>query len=133
MKAKEMIQLNNEKRKQLNEENLKDYEDMLTYIRLTTTKSEQQTEEILLELLDHALIAQEEGKTIRDVFGDDLKAYSQGLIEEIPEETKKKQLKFVSRIILLFLAVSSLFKGIIESSLYYILGFGESASTFHLG
>src|SRR5690625_899878 len=85
MKAKEIVQLNNEKRKQLNKENLKDYEDMLIYIRLTSTKSERQTEEILLELLDHALMAQKEGKTIRDIFGDDLKAYSQDLIDEIPE------------------------------------------------
>src|SRR5690625_17934 len=133
MKAKEIVQLNNEKRKQLNKENLKDYEDMLIYIRLTSTKSERQTEEILLELLDHALMAQKEGKTIRDIFGDDLKAYSQDLIDEIPEKTKKKQLKFTSRIILLFLAVSSLFHGIINSSLYYIFGFGESASIFYIG
>src|SRR5690625_1397829 len=133
MKAKEIIKLNNEKREQLNEENLKDYEDMLTYIRITSTKSEQQTEEILLELLDHALIAQEEGKTIRDVFGDNLKAYSQDLIQEIPEETKKKQFKFASRLILLFSAVWSLFSGIIISVLHHILGIGESELTFHLG
>lgn len=133
MKAKELIQLNNEKREQLNEENLKDYEDMLTYIRLASAKSEQQTEEILLELLDHALIAQEEGKTMRDVFGDDLKAYSQGVIEEIPKETRKKQFKFAIRLILLLLAIWTLFSGVINSGLYYIFGFGENTSSFHLG
>lgn len=133
MKAKELIQLNNEKREQLNEENLKDYEDMLTYIRLASAKSEQQTEEILLELLDHALIAQEEGKTMRDVFGDDLKAYSQEVIEEIPKETRKKQFKFAIRLILLLLAIWTLFSGVINSGLYYIFGFGENTSSFHLG
>jgi|SRR5690625_2241609 len=133
MKVKEIIKLNNERREKLFEENLKDYEDMMTYIRLASSKSEQQTEEILLELLDHALIAQEEGKTIREVFGDDLKAYSQDVIEEIPEETKKKQFKFTIRLMLLFLATGSLSCGIINSGLYYILGFGESALTFHLG
>lgn len=133
MKAKELIRLNNEKRELLNEENLKDYEDMLTYIRLASSKSEQQTEEILLELLDHLLLAQEEGKTIHDVFGDDLKAYSQEVIEEIPEETKKKQLKFAARLIFLFLAVTSAFSGIINSGLHYIFGFGESTLTFQIG
>jgi len=44
MRAKELIKLNNEKQKQLTEENAKDYEDMLTYIRLSSSKSEQQTE-----------------------------------------------------------------------------------------
>lgn len=133
MKAKELIELNNEKREFLNEENEKKYDDMLVYIRLASTKSEQQTEEILLELLDHVLLAQEEGKTIHDVFGDDLKAYSQEVIEEIPEDTKKKQVKFAIRLIFLFLGVTSLFSGIINAGLHYIFGFGEGTSTFHVG
>lgn len=133
MKAKELIKLNNEKQKQLTEENAKDYEDMLTYIRLSSSKSEQQTEEILLELLDHALLAQAEGKTIRDVFGDDLKAYSQDVIEEIPEETKKKQIKFSLRLLLIFATVTSLFSGIVNSAIYYIFGFGDSTQVYHLG
>lgn len=128
-----MIHLNNEKRKQLNEKNLKDYEDMLVYIRLSTTKSEQQTEEILLELLDHILIAQKEGKSVRDVFGEDLKTYAQELIDEIPEETRKKQFKFAGRLILIFLAVSSLFTGIIHPLLYYVWEIGELNLTLHLG
>lgn len=133
MKAKELIKLNNEKRDYLNEENLNDYEDMLVYIRLASTKSEQQTEEILLELLDHALLAQDEGKTIKDVFGNDLKAYSQDVIDEIPEETKKKQFRFAFRMIFLFLAVVSFYHGIINSGLHYIFGLFENSSTFYLG
>lgn len=133
MKAKEIIRINNKKRELLHEENVKDYEDMLMYIRLSSAKSEQQTEEILLELLEHILDAQEDGKTVRDVFGDDLKLYSQELIEEIPEETKKKQLRFSFRLVFLFLAVMSLFSGILDASLYYIFGIGEKVQTFHLG
>lgn len=133
MKAKEIIKLNNEKRELLNEENLKDYENMLVYIRLSSTKSEQKTEEILLELLDHALLAQEEGKTIKDIFGDNLKAFAQEVIEEIPRETKKKQFKFAFRLIFIFFAVSSFFYGLIHLILHYIFDFGERTSTFHLG
>lgn len=113
MKAKEMIALNNDKRERLTEENLIYYEDMLTYIRLASNKSEQQTEEILLELLDHTLDAQEEGRSVKDVFGDDLKLYCQDLIEEIPQETFKKQISFSLYIILGFLTMASLSYGIL--------------------
>lgn len=63
MNSQELIKLNNKKREKLNEENLKYYEDMLVYLRLSFLKSEQETEELLNELLDHLLEAQEEGKT----------------------------------------------------------------------
>lgn len=112
MKVKEIIDLNNEKRKKLTEENLVHYEDMLTYIRLASNKSEQQTEEILLELLDHTLDAQEEGRTVKEVFGNDLKHYCQELIEEIPRETFKKQTIFSFYITLLFLTMASLTNGV---------------------
>jgi hypothetical protein len=59
MTAEEMIQVNNERRKQLNEENRKYYENMLVYLRLSSIP-EKKTEELLLEMLDHLLIAQEE-------------------------------------------------------------------------
>lgn len=133
MKAKEIIALNNEKRKQLTIENEAYYEDMLLYIRLSSTKSEQQTEEILLELLEHTLGAQEAGKTVKDVFGDDLKAYCQEVIEEIPQETKKKQFKFVLQIMCLFLAITSFFNGIVGTGLYYFFTIGSPTTTFSLG
>lgn len=133
MKAKDIIALNNEKQKQLNPENAQDYEDMLIYIRMSSSKSEQQTEEILLELLEHIILSQTEGKTVRDIFGDDLRAYCQELIEEIPKETKKKQFKFTIKIMLIFLAVSTFFKGIIDIGSYYLLSFGEITSTYYLG
>lgn len=133
MKAKEIIALNNEKREQLNEENLAYYEDMLIYIRLSSSKSEQQTEEILLELLEHTLEAQHEGRTVKDVFGGNLKAYCQDIIEEIPQETTKKQFKFSLMIILQFLAIASFFNGVVGVGLYYIFDIGEKTRSFHLG
>lgn len=133
MKPKEIIALNNEKQDQLTSENLQDYEDMLIYIRINSTKSEQQTEEILLELLELILLAQNEGKTVRDIFGDDLKAYSQELIDEIPEETKKKQIKFSFKLILIFLAVTSFFTGISNLVTYYFFDVGKLTSTYYLG
>ncbi|WMT20250.1 hypothetical protein [Parageobacillus toebii] len=62
MNAKDLAVLNNEKRKQLNEHNRNYYEDMLVYIRSHLLLSEQQSEELLMELLDHLLEAQKHGK-----------------------------------------------------------------------
>ena len=53
MKAEELVKLNNEKRKTLNDENTKYYEAMLLYIRTSFRKKEVETEEILAELLEH--------------------------------------------------------------------------------
>lgn len=76
MNAEELIQINNEKRKELTKENKEYYEDMLVYVRLSYDKSEQETEEILTELLDHLVEAQEEGTTAKDVFGQEPKKYA---------------------------------------------------------
>lgn len=132
MKVKDIIKLNNQKREMLTEENLIYYEDMLVYIRLASNKSEQQTEEILLELLDHTLAAQEEGRTIKDVFGNDLKQYCQELIEEIPQETFKKQIIFSIYIILGFLSVASLAHGVINI-IINLFNEGPRLSTFSIG
>ncbi|QDP39130.1 DUF1129 family protein [Radiobacillus deserti] len=94
MNAKELIELNNEKRDRLNEENLAYYEDMLLYMRMSLSRSEQQTEELLMELLDHLLDAQENGKTAKEVFGDDPKSYCKEMIKELPKEKMKDGLVF---------------------------------------
>ena len=52
MKAKQLIEENNRKRNLLNPENNHYYSDMLIYIRLNLSLSEQQSEEVLLEMLD---------------------------------------------------------------------------------
>lgn len=91
MNSQELIKLNNKKREKLNEENLKYYEDMLVYLRLSFLKSEQETEELLNELLDHLLEAQEEGKDFTEVFGDDPKQYANELLGEIPKSMTKER------------------------------------------
>ncbi|PAV30680.1 hypothetical protein CIL05_06150 [Virgibacillus profundi] len=133
MNAKEIIKLNNEKREQLNEANLAYYEDMLLYIRLSSARSEQYTEETLLELLEHLLQAQEEGRSAADVFGNNPKEYCQELIGEIPEETRKKQVRFSIYIILQFLAIISFVNGIVGFGMYYFFDLGSDMTTFSIG
>lgn len=82
MTEEEMVEKNNELRKQLTKENLKYYEDMLVYLRLSRISSKK-TEELLLEILDHLLIAQKEGRTAEDVFGPDPEAYCEEVIQSM--------------------------------------------------
>lgn len=133
MNAKDIIKVNNQKRDELNDENLADYEDMLLYIRLNSAKSEYDTEEILLELLEHLLQAQDQGKTAKDVFGQNLKEYCQEIIEEIPNETRKKQLRFSMYIILYFLAIYGFITGVIGFGLYYLFNIGSNMTTISIG
>src|SRR5699024_10803564 len=133
MNAKEIIKEINEKSELLNDGNEKDFEDMLLYIRIASTKSELETETILLQLLDHILEAQAEGRRVKDVFGEDLKAYCQEIIDEIPQETKKKQVKFGFRIICIFLAVYIAFNGLLKTVLYYGFNLGSATTTYYVG
>jgi DNA-binding ferritin-like protein (Dps family) len=107
MNAKDIIKLNNDLRDKLSEENKEVYEDMLVYIRLNANKSEQQTEEVLYELLEHLLEAQKEGKTARDVFGKDLRKYCDELIAEIPGEGKSLAIVSGTYMVIYFLAIIS--------------------------
>lgn len=132
MHAKDLIKENNEKRELLNEENREDYEEMLSYTRLTS-KSEQQTEEILMELLDHLLVAQEEGKTAKDIFGEDLKAYCDELISELPKETRKDQLIFLLYLSLNLLGIVATFVGIANYLTFRFFELGTETFDFYLG
>ncbi|MFD1172196.1 DUF1129 family protein [Oceanobacillus picturae] len=133
MEATEIIELNNEKRTRLTEHNLKYYEDMLLYIRLNGNKSEQQTEEVLLEMLEHLLQAQEEGKTAEEVFGDDPKAYCKEVVEEIPTENRKNQASLIMMVILQFLGFFAGSYGILGTALNYFFDIGSALTTFSIG
>lgn len=87
MNTKQMIVLNNQRRKLLNSGNLAAYEDAMIYVRLNA-RSEYETESVLLELLEHLIEAQQHGKTAKDVFGDDLQTYCDSLIANIPYQSK---------------------------------------------
>jgi len=82
MTAEEMIKLNNERRKLLNEKNREYYEKMLLYLRFSPIP-EKTTEELLLEMLDHLLIAQQEGRSAEDVFGTDPEAYCKEVVRSV--------------------------------------------------
>ncbi|MBC6974417.1 DUF1129 family protein [Bacillus sp. Xin] len=111
MKAKDMIELNNKKRKLLTEENEAAYGDMLVYIRFANIP-EQQVEELLLEILDHLLDAQEEDKNAYDVFGHNLQDYCDEVIAALPKQNIWQKIAtpaFMSSYLLaIFFAINSL-------------------------
>lgn len=127
MKTKKLVALNNEYREKLTPENKKYYENLLVYIRLNCTKSEQETEEILFEILEHLLEAQKEGKSPEEIFGDDPKAYADEIIGEIPKAVIREQFKSVTGAILTFLGSGALSAGVI----YLIINlFKDQYTTF---
>ncbi|GIN92528.1 hypothetical protein J6TS1_33010 [Siminovitchia terrae] len=99
MDAEKLIEENNRKRELLTPGNEAYYSDLLIYIRLQFTLSEQQSEEILMEILDHLLDGQEEGKTAKDIFGDDPKGFADEIIEQLPKEKKRAAIPFVAGIV----------------------------------
>lgn len=113
MDAKRLIEENNKKRKLLTKENEKYYDDLLVYIRLHFTLSEQQTEEVLMEMLDHFIDGQKEGKTAKDIFGDDPLSYTDEIIEQLPKEDKRNIFQFVGGVIVNIIAWVLIIRGII--------------------
>lgn len=113
VEAKKLIELNNKKRDLLTEENEKYYSDLLVYIRIQPKLSEQQTEEILMELLDHLLEGQNEGKTAEEIFGDNPKEYADELISQLPNEKLREVVPFISQIVLNILGWFLIMRGII--------------------
>ncbi|MDM5195220.1 DUF1129 family protein [Bacillus hominis] len=104
MKAQDMIELNNRKRKLLTSENEAAYGDMLVYLRLSNVP-EHQVEELLLEILDHLIEAQAENKNAYDIFGDDLQPYCDELISALPAPTKLEKISLIGFVISLLLAI----------------------------
>lgn len=100
MKTSELIEQNNVKRSLLTEENEKYYTNLLIYIRSKLTLSEQQSEEILMEMLDHLTEGQQDGKTAKEIFGNDPKGYADEIIKHLPRENKRNSLLFISEMAL---------------------------------
>ncbi|ADU29304.1 DUF1129 family protein [Evansella cellulosilytica] len=133
LKAKTLIEENNHKRKQLNKENKKYYEEMLVYIRLSYDKSEQETEEILTEMLDHLLEAQQGGRSAEDVFGNDPKKYADDIIGELPKMITKDRLLLGAMALLYFGAYSTIFLGLFSVIAHYVFGLDSLYREFYLG
>ncbi|MFC4353943.1 DUF1129 family protein [Chryseomicrobium palamuruense] len=113
MDTKELIKQNNEKRELLHEPNKVYYEQVLMYIRSRLSLSEQKTEEILMDLLDHMLEAQANGKSAKVVFGENPKAYADDIIEQIPDEEKRDMVKFWGRIAFQLTGYYFIWRGIV--------------------
>jgi uncharacterized membrane-anchored protein len=113
MKAKQLIEENNRKREQLTPESEKYYNDMLLYIRLQLSLSEQQSEEVLMEMLDHLLDGQDEGKSARDIFGDDPKRYADEIIQNLPKEQKREVIPFIMGFVLNLVSWMLLIRGVV--------------------
>lgn len=92
--TKDLIKENNEKRQQLSGESEQYYSNMLVYIRSKFLLSERATEELLMEMLEHLLEGQQDGKSAEEIFGRDPKAYADEVIAQMPIEKKKNQLLF---------------------------------------
>lgn len=133
MRAKELIQENNRKRELLNKENEKYYDGLLIYIRTSFNKSEQETEEILLEVLDHLLEAQDEGRTAKEVFGDNPQAYAQEIVGELPTAMPKEIVKLAAMAGLIFLGVFAFVTGLFTTILSYGFNLGNSVYRLPLG
>lgn len=104
MTEKEMVKLNNEKRKLLTPENEAAYGDMLIYLRFTSVP-QKHMEELLLEILDHLLEAQEDDKNAHDIFGEDLKAYCDELINSSEHQNLFQQAAVIGFAVSLLLAI----------------------------
>ncbi|SFL93434.1 Protein of unknown function [Gracilibacillus orientalis] len=130
---KSLIAQNNEKRKLLNKENKKIYEDMLMYVRLSYQKSGAETEEVLMELLDHLLILQGEGRDASELFGDDPKKYANEIVGELPQTITKKLLMLFFMGVCYFLGVATFINGLISTIVYYGFGRLESFETYYIG
>lgn len=133
MNAQHLIDEMNEKSKKLTKENLKFFEDMLIYVRLASSKSELETEEILTEILDHLLLAQEEGKSALQVFGNNPKQFADDIIGELPKLVTKKRTLMFAMIIFYFFSTYAIFTSLFDLISYYFLGVGSTMKEFYLG
>lgn len=107
MNAKELVEQNNQLRKQLNPENKKYYEEILVYIRVNMNKKEKQTEEILLDILQDILDAQKNGTSAHVFFGKNPKEISDAILAELPNNSGKDLMKFV--LMVLFCSFNSIY------------------------
>lgn len=123
--AATLIEENNEKRERLNDENLALYEEFLLWIRTDLRVDEQAGEEVLMDLLDHLLESQEEGKSGKELFGDRPQDYADELIEALPREKKRNAAIFIFS---QFLSLAGWFS-IAYGAVYIVLSFFTEVDT----
>lgn len=111
---KQLINENNEKRKLLNAENKPLYEDFLIYIRTDLRVAEYESEEILMDILDHLLEGQEDGKTATNLYGLQPRSYADELIAGLPHEKKRIVIPYVISQVFNLLGWFSLIYGMVN-------------------
>ena len=126
VKTKSLVKQNNERRKLLNAENAAYYENLLVYIRSSLLKDDRATEEVLVELLEHLLSAQQDGKTAEEVFGKAPKELADEIIAGLPDEKLSKTVSFMGEIVLQFLGLFTAITGIAAV-------WNDEPKTIHLG
>lgn len=105
MQVKQLVALNNERKKVLTTTNLKFYDDLLVYIRLSSLKDERAKEEVLMELLEHLIEAQQNGKNAEEVFGKKPKQLAEDIVASLPSMKKASMIPFMLETILLLVGV----------------------------
>jgi DNA-binding ferritin-like protein (Dps family) len=95
MNTTEMRQRMAELQQELTKDNKTAFEKMALFIS-ASSRTERDKKELLLELLEHLVLAQKDGKSANDIFGDDLEAYCRELISNMTKPALKlKLLDFV--------------------------------------
>lgn len=87
----------------LNEKNKSLLNEMRFYIQSNSAVSDTSASEILMELEDHLLTAQREGKSFEQVFGQDPKSFCNEIIQELPKSSKWEQIKTIAPMVPLLL------------------------------
>jgi len=126
--AKQLIHENNEKRELLTAENKQLYEDFLIYMRTELRIAEYESEELLMDILDHLLEAQENGKDATTLFGSKPKEYAEELIASLPDEKKRYVFPFVISQVFNLLGLFGFIYGLGQLILPYFIETPQSIS-----
>lgn len=111
--TKQLIEDNNIKRKQLNEEDLKVYENFLLYLRTDLRVSEHETEVILMDVLDHLLESVSNGSSAIEFFGHDVKGHADEILKALPNESRKAIFKMLYMGISYFYSIYFIITGLV--------------------
>lgn len=82
---------NNELDKEINEENTAAMTDIVCYLRVANI-SDYYQETVRRDLLEMVLSAQDRGESIQSVIGEDYKAFSDEVVENLPQKTPKERI-----------------------------------------
>jgi DNA-binding ferritin-like protein (Dps family) len=129
MKLKELHEENIKRSRQLNDENKKYFKNISAYMKTKNVK-QQETEEVLYEILDHMLLGQIHGKKAEEIFGGDIKAYGDDLLSSI---TKKNWIEVFKQYVFVYLLLlsTSIITSILEGK-NYVQGFEFIEALFYL-